>query len=100
MTEAPQVSPAPKAAINTTSPSLIFPSRTASSSAIGIEAEEVRVRLPEVEVELVIRRSPAAVGAVSGAAANGYIVARTRAALSADTPGKIVELNVQEGQAI
>ncbi len=59
-----------------------------------------RVRLPEVEVETVIKRSPAAAGAVSGAAANGYIVARTRAALSADTPGKIIELNVREGQAI
>ena len=59
-----------------------------------------RVRLPEVEVETIIKRSPAAAGAVSGAAANGYIVARTRAALSADTPGKIIELNVQEGQAV
>ncbi|MCH8155661.1 MAG: putative selenium-dependent hydroxylase accessory protein YqeC, partial [Proteobacteria bacterium] len=59
-----------------------------------------RVRLPEVEVETIIKRGPAAAGAVSGAAANGYIVARTRAALSADTPGKIIELNVREGQAI
>lgn len=59
-----------------------------------------RVRLPEVEAVKVVRRSPAAAGAVSGAAANGYIVPRTRAALSADTPGTIVELNVREGQAI
>ena len=58
------------------------------------------IRLPEVEVARVVKRNPAAAGAVSGAAANGYIVARTRAALSADTPGKIVELNVREGQAV
>jgi RND family efflux transporter MFP subunit len=47
-----------------------------------------------------VRRTAAAAAAVSGAAANGYIVARTRAALSADTPGRIVELNVREGQAV
>ncbi len=37
---------------------------------------------------------------VSGASANGYLVARRRAALSADTPGRIVELNVQEGTVL
>ena len=36
----------------------------------------------------------------SGAAANGYLVARRRAALSADTPGRIVELNVEEGSVL
>jgi multidrug efflux pump subunit AcrA (membrane-fusion protein) len=58
------------------------------------------LRLPEVEVAVAALRSPGAGGAVSGAAANGYIVARTRAALSADTPGRIVEINVREGEAV
>lgn len=59
-----------------------------------------RFRLPEVRVlEVSVSRGSAA-GAVQGTAANGYIVARTRAALSADTPGRIVEMNVSEGQAV
>lgn len=58
------------------------------------------LRLPKVEVARVVERGPAEAGAVSGAAANGYIIARTRAALSADTPGRIVEINVVEGQAV
>ncbi len=59
-----------------------------------------RVRLPEVSVVRVTRTSAAAAAAVSGTAANGYVVARTRAALSADTPGRIVELNVSEGSVV
>ena len=43
---------------------------------------------------------PVDVPAPSGAAANGYLVARRRAALSADTPGRIVELNVEEGSVL
>jgi RND family efflux transporter MFP subunit len=58
-----------------------------------------RWTLPRVEVALVRRESPSA-GAVGGTAANGYIVARRRAALSADTPGRIVELNVEEGSVV
>lgn len=58
------------------------------------------VRLPEVAVTRVFRDNAIAAGALSGAAANGYIVASTRAALSADTPGRIVEINVREGQAV
>ena len=38
--------------------------------------------------------------AVSGVAANGYIVASKRAALSADTPGRVVELNFEEGDVV
>ncbi len=38
--------------------------------------------------------------AISGTAANGYLVARRRAALSADTPGRIVELHVEEGTVL
>lgn len=58
------------------------------------------MRLPEVNVQRVSKRSGAAAAATSGASANGYIVARTRAALSADTPGRIVEMNVQEGSVV
>jgi RND family efflux transporter MFP subunit len=59
-----------------------------------------RLRLPAVEVVPVSKRSAAEGGAIGSATANGYIVARIRAALSADTPGRIVELNVVEGQAV
>ena len=59
-----------------------------------------RFRLPEVRVLEVSLSQSSAAGAVAGTAANGYIVARTRAALSADTPGRIVEMNVTEGQAV
>lgn len=59
-----------------------------------------RARLPEVQVLLVSESHPAALGAVRGAASNGYIVASRRAALSADTPGRIIELNVTEGSVV
>ncbi len=57
-------------------------------------------RLPRVEYVVVERTSPLAAAAVTGTAANGYVVARVRAALSADTPGRIVELNVVEGSVL
>ncbi len=56
--------------------------------------------LPAVRVEKVAERSAAAVAAATGTSANGYVVARTRAALSADTPGRIVEMNVVEGAVV
>jgi len=56
--------------------------------------------LTVVLVERVQERDASAVAAATGASANGYIVARTRAALSADTPGRIVELNVSEGSVV
>jgi RND family efflux transporter MFP subunit len=59
-----------------------------------------RFRLSRVQVLQVSESHPAAVGAVRGTAANGYIVAARRAALSADTPGRIVELNVTEGSVV
>jgi len=59
-----------------------------------------RIRLPEVKTMLVAETSPAAAAAVSGTAANGYIVAARRAALSSDVPGRIVELNVKEGSVV
>jgi len=59
-----------------------------------------RARLPEVHVLQVSESNAAAVGAVRGTASNGYIVAARRAALSADTPGRIVEMNVTEGTVV
>ena len=58
------------------------------------------LRLSEVKVQRVVKRSGAAAAVTSGASSNGYIVARTRAALSADTPGRIVEMNVEEGSVV
>lgn len=62
--------------------------------------ELAEMGLPVVKVERVTERSASAVAAATGASANGYVVARTRAALSADTPGRIVELNVTEGSVV
>lgn len=58
------------------------------------------LRLPQVTTITAVQSSPLAASAVSGTAANGYIVAAKRAALSADTPGRIVELNVVEGTVV
>ena len=59
-----------------------------------------RLRLPKVQISKVYRPDARAASASSGTAANGYIIAKTRAALSADTPGRIVELNVEEGSVV
>ena len=59
-----------------------------------------RLNLPEVDVLVVTESAPAAAAAVRGTAANGYVVAARRAALSSDVPGRIVELNVQEGSVV
>jgi RND family efflux transporter MFP subunit len=59
-----------------------------------------RLRLPEVEVATASAPSPLAATAIAGTAANGYLVASKRAALSADTPGRIVEMNVAEGMVV
>ncbi len=58
------------------------------------------IRLPTVKVVRVEESHPAAAGAVRGMASNGYIVASRRAALSADTPGRIVEMHVTEGSLV
>ncbi|MEO6708202.1 MAG: efflux RND transporter periplasmic adaptor subunit, partial [Planctomycetota bacterium] len=58
------------------------------------------LRLPEVSVVKAVKSNPLAASAVSGTAANGYIVAAKRAALSADTPGRVVEMNVVEGSVV
>ena len=49
---------------------------------------------------MVTESNPAAAAAVRGTAANGYVVASRRAALSSDIPGRIVELNVEEGSVV
>jgi len=59
-----------------------------------------RITLPSVQVVRAVKTSPLAASAVSGTAANGYIVAARRAALSADTPGRVVEMNVAEGSVV
>ncbi|MGE3175167.1 MAG: efflux RND transporter periplasmic adaptor subunit [Planctomycetota bacterium] len=59
-----------------------------------------RLRLPEVRTAVVQRSAPAAAAAVSGTAANGYVVAARRAALSSDVPGRIVEMRVTEGSVV
>lgn len=59
-----------------------------------------RWRLPTVRSYLVTAPTPAAAAAVRGTAANGYVVAARRAALSSDVPGRIVELAVREGSVV
>ncbi len=59
-----------------------------------------RLRLPSVKVARAVGRDARAAGALAGTAANGFVVARVRAALSADTPGRIVELRVVEGSRV
>jgi RND family efflux transporter MFP subunit len=58
------------------------------------------LRLPRVQVAVAYEPDPIGGSAIRGVAANGYIVARNRAALSADTPGRVVELNVEEGSVV
>ncbi len=53
----------------------------------------------EIRTRTVSRRRVVSSGG-RGMAANGHIVAARRAALSADTPGRIVELNVEEGTPV
>ncbi len=52
----------------------------------------------QVETDRVQRRGGAK--ARTGTAANGYIVARRRAALSTDIPGRLVVMNVEEGSRV
>ena len=59
-----------------------------------------RIRLPEVSTIVVSETGAAAAAAVRGTAANGYIVAGRRAALSSDVPGRIVDLTVREGSVV
>jgi len=59
-----------------------------------------RLTLPEVDVVVAVKTDPRQAAALSGVAANGYVVAARRAALSADTPGRIVAMNVEEGSVV
>jgi RND family efflux transporter MFP subunit len=55
---------------------------------------------PEVRTWRAALSKDAGAAAAQGVAANGYVVAARRAALSADTPGRIVEMNVTEGSVV
>lgn len=57
-------------------------------------------RLLEVRAYAVEESNAATAGAIRGTAANGYVVAARRAALSADTPGRVVALHVTEGSRV
>ncbi len=57
-------------------------------------------RLLEVRAYAVEESNAASAGAIRGTAANGYVVAARRAALSADTPGRVVALHVTEGSRV
>lgn len=59
-----------------------------------------RMGLPEVKVLVVRAPAKAAAAAIAGTAANGYVIAARRAALSSDVPGRIVEMLVQEGSVV
>jgi HlyD family secretion protein len=59
-----------------------------------------RMRLPVVRTFVVSEAAAATAAAVRGTAANGYVVAARRAALSSAVPGRIVELNVREGSVV
>jgi RND family efflux transporter MFP subunit len=83
--------------------------RAAALAAVGavavvfwpaLRALADRFNLPQVRTLLVVESAPAAAAAVRGTAANGYIVAARRAALSSDVPGRIVEMNVTEGSVV
>ncbi len=59
-----------------------------------------RMRLVEVRTTVVRRPAASEAAAVRGTAANGYVVAERRAALSSDVAGRIVEMNVTEGAVV
>jgi len=66
----------------------------------SVSAWTDRMRLLEVKTLVVRAPAAAAAAAISGTAANGYVIAARRAALSSDVPGRIVEMLVQEGSVV
>lgn len=56
--------------------------------------------LPRVALAEAFVPEPGAVTGARGVASNGYVIARKRAALSAEEPGRIVELFVEEGSVV
>ena len=66
----------------------------------GIVQRAAEAGRPLVKTARAEQRSAGQVAAALGASANGYIVAKKRAALSADAPGRIVEMNVEEGSVV
>ncbi|GAB4148147.1 MAG: efflux RND transporter periplasmic adaptor subunit [Planctomycetota bacterium] len=86
-----------------------WPARIAALAALGaaiwlfwpmMRSFADSIRLPVVRVAVLREQSPAAAAAVRGTAANGHVVAARRAALSSDVPGRIVEMNVEEGSIV
>ncbi|MFQ5749356.1 MAG: efflux RND transporter periplasmic adaptor subunit, partial [Planctomycetota bacterium] len=57
-------------------------------------------RDPRPEVTLVRVKRVGGASAQGGVSANGYVVARRRAALSTDIQGRLVELHVEEGDSV
>ncbi|MFT5198388.1 MAG: HlyD family secretion protein [Planctomycetota bacterium] len=57
-------------------------------------------RLPKVQVVEAYEPDARSQAMASGLSAGGYVVARKRAALSSDVPGRIVEMNVSEGSVV
>jgi len=55
---------------------------------------------PRPRVEVATVRAPGAAPPPSGIAANGYVVARRSAAISTDIQGRVVQLDVEEGDAV
>ncbi|MCA9001611.1 MAG: HlyD family secretion protein, partial [Planctomycetes bacterium] len=60
----------------------------------------VEARLPKVQVVEAYKPDARTQSMASGLSAGGYVIARKRAALSSDVPGRIVEMNVREGSAV
>lgn len=60
----------------------------------------VEARLPKVQVVEAYQPDARSQVMASGLSAGGYVVARKRAALSSDVPGRIVEMNVSEGSVV
>ncbi|HPF12971.1 MAG: efflux RND transporter periplasmic adaptor subunit [Planctomycetes bacterium] len=60
----------------------------------------VEARLPKVEVAQAYKPDKRAQAVASGVSAGGYVVARVRAALSSDVPGRIVDMRVTEGTRV
>ena len=56
--------------------------------------------LPRVALAEAYLPEPGAVTGARGVASNGYVIARRQAALSAEEPGRIVELFVEEGSRV